>query len=218
MGSPTAASSTDLASPASEVRRKLVIPGFPSLQHSGSVPTLPVGNATPKNATSNRSFRSRVCTPKASERPGDVVAAEAVEALKKLREENLRLREENIGIREVSMATQSLAKEAVNLARSSSPARNRSGPAQKLSVAKAPLLPGGAPDARGNPRLLARLSSAPSLASPANPNHVQCRTANGLSEPDSFRPIGSVGPEVQRCCASLAQSTSQPNNGAPRRI
>merc|ERR1712014_154020 len=110
----------------------------------------------------SRSMRSRACTPKANERPGDLVAAEAIDALRKLREENLRLREENVEIREVSMASQSLAEEAVKMARSVSPVRSR--PGQKLAAAitnSPPLSGGGTPSARSNPRLLGRFTGPP---------------------------------------------------------
>merc|ERR1712048_1401403 len=168
-------------------------------------------HATPKNTASIRSMRSRAGTPKASERPADAVAAEAIDTLRDLHEENLRLREENIEIREMSMATQSLADETVNLARSLSPVRKR--PAESLSVFRSPPLSNGVTSAHNNPKLLGRLSSAPGSAASAIAGRTQC-AALGRSDTDPFQPIGAVGPQVQRCCASLAQSNSSRPNEA----
>merc|ERR1712048_404071 len=119
-------------------------------------------------------------------RSADNVAAEAIDTLRMLREENMRLREENVEIREVSMARQSLANEAMNLARSLSPLRKR--PTQST------------PKSGSDPRLLGQIASVPgSVAS--------------VGTADPFQPIGAVGPEVRRCCAALAQKNSQTNAG-----
>merc|ERR1711988_1834844 len=128
------------------------------------------------------------------------MGAEAIDALRKLREENLRLREENVEFREVSAASQCLAEEAVSLARSLSPVRNR--PAQDLSGAKSP-------NALRNPRLIGRLVSSPNPVASSTAGSKPGGTPRAKSEAESFQPIGAVGPEVQRCCAALAQSKSQ---------